>query len=50
MALDDEPIDTGVVMRVALGPAEVPADVVFSPDGRPRAIRLVNTSAKGEFR
>ncbi len=51
LALDDEPIDTGVVMRVALGPEEIPADVVFSPDGRPRAVRLVNAvAAKGEFR
>jgi anti-sigma factor RsiW len=40
LALDDEPIETGVVMRVALGPAEVPADVIFDQDGRARAIRL----------
>ena len=44
LALDDEPFEMGVVRRVALGPAEVPADVVFSPDGRARAIRLVNYS------
>ena len=44
LALDDEPIETGVIQRVALGPAEVPADVVFSPDGRARAIRLVSYS------
>jgi len=42
LALDDYPFEMGVVRRVALGPAEVPADVVFSPDGRARAIRLVN--------
>jgi anti-sigma factor RsiW len=42
LALDDDPFEMGVVRRVALGPAEVPADVVFSPDGRARAIRLVN--------
>jgi len=42
LALDDEPFEVGVVRRVALGPAEIPADVVFSPDGRARAIRLVN--------
>ena len=40
--LDDEPFETGVVMRVALGPQQVPADVIFSSDGRARAIRLVN--------
>ncbi len=44
LALDDDPFEVGVVRRVALGPAEVPADVVFSPDGRARAIRLVNYS------
>jgi hypothetical protein len=43
VALDDEPIEgSAVLMRVALGPAGVPADVVFSPNGRPRAIRLAN--------
>jgi hypothetical protein len=44
LALDDEPFEVGVVERVALGPAEIPAEVVFSPDGRARAIRLVNYS------
>jgi anti-sigma factor RsiW len=44
LALDDEPFEMGVVRRVALGPEEVLADVVFSPDGRARAIRLVNDS------
>jgi hypothetical protein len=42
VALDDTPFDTGVVVRMALGPAEVPADVLFGPDGRAHAIRLVN--------
>ena len=41
LALDDEPIETGVVMRVALGPAELPADVIFDQDGRARAVRLI---------
>jgi anti-sigma factor RsiW len=41
LALDDDPIETGVVMRVALGPAEVPADVIFDQDGRARAVRLI---------
>jgi anti-sigma factor RsiW len=40
--LDDEPFETGVVVRVALGPQQVPADVIFGSDGRARAIRLVN--------
>jgi hypothetical protein len=40
--LDDEPFEAGVVLRVALGPNEVPADVVFGSDGRAHAIRLVN--------
>lgn len=42
LALDSDPIETGVVVRVALGPREVPADVIIDADGRPRAIRLVN--------
>ena len=46
-ALDDDPIDMGVVQRVALGPASVPADVIFSPDGRARAIRLVSNASFG---
>jgi len=41
IALDDEPIESGIVMRVTL-PGSTPADIVFSPDGRARAIRLVN--------
>ena len=46
LALDDEPIETGIVVRInlAAGPngSEVPADVILGPDGRPHAIRLVN--------
>jgi anti-sigma factor RsiW len=41
VALDDEPIDTGVVVRVAVGPNQVQADVIIGPDGRARAFRLV---------
>ena len=41
IALDDEPIESGIVMRVTI-PGSSPADIVFSPDGRARAIRLVN--------
>jgi hypothetical protein len=42
LALDDEPIDAGIVMRVALdSTASVQADVVFDAAGHPRAIRPV---------
>jgi anti-sigma factor RsiW len=47
LALDDEPIDTGLVMRVALdGAAAVQADVIFDAEGRPRAIRPVKQGSK----
>jgi anti-sigma factor RsiW len=42
VALDDEPIEAGVVVRVGFSGGQVPADVIFGPDGRARAIRLVN--------
>jgi hypothetical protein len=41
MALDEEPIDTGVVMRVAL-PSGMQADVIVDGDGRARAIRPIS--------
>jgi anti-sigma factor RsiW len=41
LALDDEPLETGLIMRVALGESGIPVDVVLDKDGRPRAIRLV---------
>jgi hypothetical protein len=41
LALDDEPIESGIIMRVTV-PGSTPADIVFSPDGRARAIRLVS--------
>jgi len=47
MALDEEPIDTGLVMRVAL-PSGVQADVIVDGDGRARAIRPVSTLVKEE--
>lgn len=47
LALDDAPIDSGVVMRVALGPAQAPADVLYGLDGRARAVRLVSDSISG---
>jgi anti-sigma factor RsiW len=47
LALDDEPIDVGVVMRVALdSAASVQADVIYDAEGRPRAIRPVKQSSK----
>jgi hypothetical protein len=45
VALDDDPIDAGVVMRVALAQGQMQADVLYGLDGRPRAIRLVNDAA-----
>jgi hypothetical protein len=42
VALDDEPIESGVVIRVGFSGGRVPADVIFGPDGRARAIRLVS--------
>lgn len=47
LALDDEPIEMGVVARVALdGSAAVQADVIFDAEGRPRAIRPVKLTSK----
>ena len=43
LALDDEPIETGVVVRMTLGEEQIPADVVFGKDGRARAVRLIGT-------
>lgn len=42
VALDNEPIETGIVVRVGLEGGRVPADVIFGPDGRAHAIRLVS--------
>lgn len=51
VALDNDPIETGVVVRVNLDTgvngAQIPADVIVGPDGRARAIRLV-TDFPGE--
>ena len=41
LALDDEPIETGVIMRVALGSGDIQAEVIYGEDGRARAIRAV---------
>jgi anti-sigma factor RsiW len=45
VALDNEPIDAGLVVRVSLGPNNVQADVIITADGRARAYRLVNQQA-----
>jgi hypothetical protein len=42
LALDNEPIESGVVMRVGVDPGNLQADIVFGPDGRAHAIRLVS--------
>jgi hypothetical protein len=42
VALDDQPIESGVIMRMHIQPGNTQADVVFDPEGRARAIRLVN--------
>jgi anti-sigma factor RsiW len=41
LRLDNEPLDAGLIVRVALGPKQVPADVLFDARGRARAIRFV---------
>ena len=46
VALDDEPFDSGVIMRVDVKPGNVQADIVFGPDGRAHAFRLVNATQR----
>jgi anti-sigma factor RsiW len=46
VALDDEPFESGVIMRVGVQPGNVQADIVFGPDGRARAFRLVNATQR----
>jgi anti-sigma factor RsiW len=41
LRLDDDPIETGVVVRVATQSGDMQADLIVGPDGRARAIRLV---------
>jgi hypothetical protein len=41
LRLDNEPMDAGLIVRVALGPQQLPADVLFDARGRARAIRFV---------
>ena len=42
LPLDNEPIETGVVVRVGLENSDLQADLIVGPDGRARAIRLVS--------
>ena len=42
VALDDEPIESGVVVRVALPDSGLLADVIYDEQGRPRAVRPLN--------
>jgi hypothetical protein len=42
VALDDDPVEAGIVVRVALDGGRVPADVIVGTDGRAHAIRLVS--------
>jgi len=42
VALDDDPIDSGVVLRVALADTGQLADVIYDEQGRPRAVRPLN--------
>jgi hypothetical protein len=42
LALDDEPIETGIVMRVASPSGDFQADVIVGPDGRAHAIRILS--------
>jgi hypothetical protein len=46
VALDDEPFESGVIMRMDVKPGKVQADIVFGPDGRAHAFRLVNASQR----
>src|SRR5450759_1255981 len=46
VALDDEPFESGVIMRVGLKPGNVQADIVFGPDGHAHAFRLVNATQR----
>ena len=46
VALDDQPFESGVIMRMDVTPGNVQADIVFGPDGRARAFRLVNATQR----
>jgi anti-sigma factor RsiW len=46
VALDDEPFESGVIVRVDVKPGNLQADIVFGPDGRAHAFRLVNATQR----
>ena len=46
VALDDEPFESGVIMRVDVKPGNVQADILFGPDGHAHAFRLVNAAQR----
>ena len=50
IALDDEPFESGLIVRVDVPDTTVQADVVFSPDGRARAYRLIQASSTNRNR
>ena len=41
LRLDDEPLETGTVVRISAENGEVQADLILGPDGRAHAIRVV---------
>lgn len=41
LRLDDEPIETGTVVRVSAENGDVQADLIVGPDGRAHAIRMI---------
>jgi anti-sigma factor RsiW len=42
LRLDDEPLETGTVVRVSAENGDVRADLIVGPDGRAHAIRVVS--------
>jgi anti-sigma factor RsiW len=44
--LDDEPLETGTIVRVSAENGDVQADLLMGPDGRAHAIRLIGKSSK----
>jgi hypothetical protein len=46
VALDDEPFESGVIMRMDVKPGNVQADIVFGTDGRAHAFRLVTATQR----
>jgi hypothetical protein len=42
LRLDDEPLETGTVVRIGAENGDVQADLILGPDGRAHAIRVVS--------